>query len=82
MIAMAIGAHIGPPPSQSGNRPAMVVAVVSKMGRNRSWAARTTAAPGTMPPSISSCTRSSSTMALLMTIPANEMIPRKVMNPM
>ena len=60
----------------------MVVAVVSRIGRSRRWAASTIAFEGSSPRS--SCSirmRSMSTIALLITMPASETMPSSVMKP-
>ena len=76
IMAIAIGSHISPPPRYSGINPSTVVAVVSNIGRKRFSAADMMASYGGKPSSsISSWMRSSRTMALLMTIPASEMMP-------
>ncbi len=60
----------------------MVVTVVSRIGRSRSWAAWMMARWVVRPlSSISMRIRSSSTMPLLITIPASETTPSRVMKP-
>ena len=78
----AIGSHMAPPPSHRGTMPPIVVQVVSRIGRRRFCADSRTARWGESPlSSISMRMRSSSTMALLITMPASEMMPRSVMKP-
>ena len=78
----AIGSNITPPPSQSGNRPPQVVAVVSRIGRSLRWQASMMARFSGRPFCVvSMLIRSSRTIALLMTMPESEMIPRNVMKP-
>ena len=82
IIATAIGSHMGPPPIRSGSSPEIVVTVVSTIGRHRLTADTTTALAGSRPFSlISIFILSRSTIALFITIPESEMIPRSVRNP-
>ena len=77
-----MGSHIIPPPNHRGISPSEVVKVVSMMGRNRFMEAEMTASRGSIfKSSISILILSRRTIALLITIPDREIIPRKAMKP-
>ena len=81
-MATAMPSHISPPLRYSGIRPSTVVKVASRMGLKRCRHAVITESCSLRPRSRCSISiRSIRTMALLITIPAREMTPKKGMNP-
>ena len=82
MIDTAIPSHISPPLKYSGNSPNTVVNVASIIGLNRcKHAVITESCTSRLSSFCSISMRSISTMALFITIPANEIKPKKGMNP-
>ena len=76
-MVMAIGDQSAPPPVQSGIIPQDVVSVVSIIGLKRSFAAFLLLSSNPFPSSNSLPILSINTIASLMMIPANEIIPKK-----